>query len=124
MALNASCASRGLRSVRSIAGLGLLVMGLSYRCWPALGLVAGRATPGRSSVMRWRRSARSAFLVDRKKADLDQPYRSGITGLTTHIYLASLNLLRSHTSWFSSRPPEKRFEPAVMARDTDLCRHH
>ena len=33
-----------------------------------------------------------------EEAALDQPYRSGITGLTTHRYLASLNLVRSHTS--------------------------
>ncbi len=44
-------------------------------------------------------------------AALDQPYRSGITGLTVAC-LASLNLLRSHTSWFSSRRPDKKFELA------------
>ena len=29
---------------------------------------------------------------------LDQPYRSGMTGSTTHIYPESRNLSRSHTS--------------------------
>ncbi len=49
--------------------------------------------------------------VDRKQAGADQPYRSGITGLTV-IYLQSRNMLRSRVSSFSSRHSEKRFEPA------------
>ncbi len=43
---------------------------------------------------------RSANVIIREHGEdaaLDQPYRSGITGLTV-IYLASLNLVRSHTS--------------------------
>ncbi len=43
---------------------------------------------------------RSASVLIREHGEdaaLDQPYRSGITGLTV-IYLASLNLVQSHTS--------------------------
>ncbi len=53
-----------------------------------------------------------------EKADLDQPYRSGITGLTV-IYRHSRHILRNCVSSFSSRHPEKRFVPA---RHLVLCR--
>ncbi len=44
------------------------------------------------------RSANVLIREPGEDATLDRPYRSGITGLTTQLYLASLNLVRSHTS--------------------------
>ena len=77
--------------------IGAFVYGLRRPIRPRRS-AACRAIPGCSSVMRWRSSALIAFLVNRKKAGLDQPCRSGITGSTTQKYLASLNLLRRHIS--------------------------
>ncbi len=54
-----------------------------------------RVTPTEIDI---HRSANVLIREHGEDATLDQPYRSGITGLTTHRYLASLNLVRSHTS--------------------------
>ncbi len=64
------------------------------------------------------RSANVLIREHGEDAALDQPYRSGITGLTV-IYLQSRHLLRNHVPSFSSLHPGKWFEPA---RHFVLCR--